>query len=107
MGRKLYVGNLPFSTSETELQQLFGRIGSVESVNVMRDRATGHPRGFAFVDMATDEQAQNAIHELDQRDPGGPRLTETRRDPRLIVREAVASEAGVAGRLRDALLSKG
>ncbi len=75
MGRKLYVGNLPYSTSETELQELFGRAGAVDSVSVMRDMATGRARGFAFVEMATEEEAQHAIQELDQQDLGGRSLT--------------------------------
>ena len=82
MGRKLYVGNLPYSISETELQELFGRTGSVDSVNVMRDMATGRARGFAFVEMATDEEAQHAIQELDQQDLGGRRLTVNEARPR-------------------------
>jgi RNA recognition motif-containing protein len=60
MSRKLYVGNLPYQTDERELQELFGQFGSVESVRVMRDMATGRARGFAFVEMATDEEAQAA-----------------------------------------------
>ena len=64
MGRKLYVGNLPFETGETELQELFGRAGAVDTVRVMRDMATGRARGFAFVEMGSDEDAQKAIHEL-------------------------------------------
>jgi RNA recognition motif-containing protein len=75
MARKLYVGNLPFSTTETELEELFGRAGSVQSVNVVRDVATGRARGFAFVEMATDEETQKAIQELDQHDVGGRSLT--------------------------------
>ena len=75
MGRKLYVGNLPFSTNEAELQELFGRAGAVQSVNVVRDVATGRTRGFAFVEMATDDEAQKAIQELNQQDLGGRSLT--------------------------------
>ena len=75
MARKLYVGNLPFSTTEAELQELFGRAGAVESVNVVRDIATGRVRGFAFVEMATDDEAQKAIQELDQQEVGGRSLT--------------------------------
>ena len=72
MGRRLYVGNLPYSTSEDQLTELFGRAGKVESVRVMRDMATGRARGFAFVEMGTDEEAQRAIsefheHQLDGR----------------------------------------
>jgi len=75
MGRKLYVGNLPYEVGESELQDLFGRAGSVESVNVMRDQATGRARGFAFVEMSTDEEAQNAIGTLNGTPVGGRNLT--------------------------------
>jgi len=75
MSRKLYVGNLPYEVGETELQELFGRAGSVESVNVMRDQATGRARGFAFVEMSTDEEAQQAITALNGTQVGGRNLT--------------------------------
>src|ERR671939_932586 len=71
MGRRLYVGNLPYTTGEAELQELFSRAGTVESVRVMRDMATGRARGFAFVEMSTDDEAQKAISELDQYQLGG------------------------------------
>ena len=64
MGRKLYVGNLPYSAAEQDLQELFERVGPVESVTVMRDMATGRARGFGFVEMETDEEAQAAIDAL-------------------------------------------
>ena len=64
MGRKLYVGNIPYETGEAELQALFGAVGTVDSVRVMRDQATGRARGFAFVEMATDDEAQQAITQL-------------------------------------------
>ena len=82
MGRKLYVGNLPYEIGETELQDLFARAGSVESVNVMRDQATGRARGFAFVEMSTDEEAQNAIRLLNGRDIGGRALVVNEARPR-------------------------
>lgn len=75
MSRKLYVGNLPYETGETELQDLFARAGQVESVKVMRDMATGRARGFAFVEMASDEEAQKAITELHEYQVGGRSLT--------------------------------
>lgn len=75
MARKLYVGNLPYDTSDQDLQTLFGGVGTVDSVNLMRDMATGRARGFAFVEMATDEDAQNAIDALNNRDFGGRNLT--------------------------------
>lgn len=75
MGRKLYVGNLPYEIGETELQDLFAQAGSVESVTVMRDQATGRARGFAFVEMSTDDEAQNAITTLNGTNLGGRNLT--------------------------------
>ena len=75
MSRKLYVGNLPYETGENDLQDLFARAGSVESVTVMRDQATGRARGFAFVEMSTDEEAQKAISELNAFQLGGRNLT--------------------------------
>jgi cold-inducible RNA-binding protein len=75
MGRKLYVGNLPYSAGEQDLEQLFAGAGAVESVKVMRDMATGRARGFAFVEMATEEDAQNAINTLHNHSMGGRNLT--------------------------------
>src|SRR5437868_14939099 len=75
MSRKLYVGNLPYETGESDLQDLFACAGSVESVTVMRDQATGRARGFAFVEMASDEEAQNAIKQLNASQVGGRSLT--------------------------------
>lgn len=74
MARKLYVGNLPYDTDEQALQTLFASAGSVETVSVMRDMATGRARGFAFVEMASDEDAQKAISMLNDRDFGGRNL---------------------------------
>ena len=75
MARKLYVGNLPYNTAEQDLQELFASAGTVESVNLMRDMATGQARGFGFVEMATDEDAQNAIQQLNNFSYGGRNLT--------------------------------
>ena len=75
MGRRLYVGNLPYETGETDLQDLFARAGTVETVKVMRDMATGRARGFAFVEMSTDEEAAKAINELNDFQLGGRGLT--------------------------------
>jgi cold-inducible RNA-binding protein len=82
MGRKLYVGNLPYEIGENDLQELFARVGGVESVNVMRDQATGRARGFAFVEMNTDEGAQKAITELNAYQLGGRNLTVNEARPR-------------------------
>jgi RNA recognition motif-containing protein len=82
MARKLYVGNLPFSAGEGELQELFAQAGAVDSVKVMRDMATGRARGFAFVEMATDEDAQKAIDKFHNYAFGGRNLTVNEARPR-------------------------
>jgi RNA recognition motif-containing protein len=64
MGRRLYVGNLPYSATEEQLTELFARAGQVDNVRVMRDMATGRARGFAFVEMASDDAAQKAIDQF-------------------------------------------
>jgi len=74
MNRKLYVGNIPYDTTEGDLQALFEQAGAVESVQVMRDRETGRARGFAFVEMATEADSQNAVAQLHDREFGGRRL---------------------------------
>ena len=75
MGRKLYVGNLPYDVGEADLQQLFSAAGTVETVNVMRDMATGRARGFAFVEMSNDDEAQKAISQFNEYSMGGRNLT--------------------------------
>jgi RNA recognition motif-containing protein len=75
MSTKLYVGNLPYQTTESDLQTLFESVGAVASINIMRDRATGQARGFAFVEMSDDEGAKRAISELDRHEYGGRNLT--------------------------------
>ena len=75
MSRKLFVGNLPYETVEQDLETLFGQAGQVETVSVVRDRVTGRARGFAFVEMASDEDAQKAITQLNGHQLGGRALT--------------------------------
>jgi RNA recognition motif-containing protein len=84
MSRKLYVGNLPYQTDETELQELFASAGTVESVSVVRDKATGRPRGFAFVEMSTEEEAQKAISALNSYQLGGRGLTVNEARPQAV-----------------------
>ena len=74
LSKKLYVGNLPFSATEADLRELFEAHGSIESINVITDRETGRPRGFAFVEMEDTESATKAMQALDGRDMGGRNL---------------------------------
>jgi RNA recognition motif-containing protein len=88
MARKLYVGNLPYDTDEQALQTLFAGSATVATVSEMRDMATGRARGFAFVEMASDEDAQKAISMLNDQDFGGRNL---------MVNEARPKPAGGGG----------
>lgn len=74
MNRKLFVGNLPFDTTEDALRDLFAQTGTVDSVRVMRDNATGRARGFAFVEMASEADAETAIARLNEQPFGGRAL---------------------------------
>ncbi len=82
MSTKLYVGNLSFQTSSGDLEQLFVEAGTVESVNVITDRDTGRSRGFAFVEMASEAEAQEAINRLNGKEVDGRSLTVNAAKPR-------------------------
>jgi RNA recognition motif-containing protein len=82
MATKLFVGNLPFTATENDLQDLFAQAGAVVAVNVMQDRATGRSRGFAFVEMGTQEDATKAITMFHQKDFQGRPLTVNEARPR-------------------------
>lgn len=71
----IFVGNLPFSTSSPELEELFAQYGTVSRAQVITDRDTGRSRGFGFVEMDSDDEAQSAIQELDGTDMDGRQLT--------------------------------
>lgn len=75
MSNKLFVGNLSFNTTENDLQDLFAAHGTVTEANLMMDRATGRPRGFAFVTMGTPEEAQKAVEALNGHSVDGRALT--------------------------------
>jgi RNA recognition motif-containing protein len=82
MSNKMYVGNLPFSAGEDELREAFGAFGPVSEVNLVMDRETGRPRGFAFVSMGSKEGMEAAIRGLDGKDFGGRNLTVNEARPR-------------------------
>jgi RNA recognition motif-containing protein len=75
MGKRLYVGNLSFSATEMDLRDLLGQSGTVTDAKLVMDRDTGRPRGFGFVEMSTDAEAQNAINALNGREFQGRALT--------------------------------
>jgi cold-inducible RNA-binding protein len=84
VGRKLYVGNLSYDTGEAQLQELFAQAGNVDTVRVMRDMATGRARGFAFVEMGTDEEAQAAISQFNEVELDGRRLSVNEARPKPV-----------------------
>ena len=98
MGKKLYVGNLSFNTTESELRDLFGRHGAVESVKVITDRETGRSRGFAFVEMEA-SAADEAMRALDGTDLGGRslRVNEANDRPRRSDRGGDRGDRGDRG----------
>ena len=75
MGKKLYVGNLPFSATDESLQEMFAQSGSVTSAKIIMDRDTGRSKGFGFVEMASDEEASDAIQKLNGQSVGGRAIT--------------------------------
>ena len=82
MGRKLYVGNLGYGVSNADLEQMFSAHGTVDSAQVIEDRSTGQSKGFGFVEMASDAEAQAAINALDGQDHGGRALKVNEAKPR-------------------------
>jgi len=89
MGKKLFVGNLAFSTTSADLEALFAESGTCESASVITDRETGRSRGFGFVEMSSTSDAEKAIAKLNGRDVGGRQIN---------VSEAKAREGGGGGR---------
>ncbi len=82
MGKKLYVGNLTYQVNETDLEQLFSQFGTVQSAQVIQDRETGRSKGFGFVEMGSDAEAQAAIQGLHEQEHEGRRLTVNEAKPR-------------------------
>ncbi len=82
MGKKLYVGNLTYNVNESDLEALFSQFGSVQSAQIIVDRDTNRSKGFGFVEMGSDAEAQAAIQALDGRDHDGRNLTVNEAKPR-------------------------
>jgi len=82
VGKKLYVGNLTYQVTSTDLEQLFSEFGTVQSAQVIQDRDTGRSKGFGFVEMTTDAEAQAAIDALHDQEHNGRRLTVNEAKPR-------------------------
>ncbi len=100
MNQRLYVGNLSFSTEEQALEQLFGQAGPVTSVTLMRDKMTGRSRGFAFVEMETEDGARAAIDQFNGKDVDGRPLTVNEARPQTASAGAFGGSGGGFGNRR-------
>lgn len=94
MGKKLYIGNLPYSVTEAALRELFAQAGEVSSVSIITDRDSGQPRGFAFVEMASDAAAQQAISQINGKAMGDRTITVAEARPQ---RDRFSSGGGGGG----------
>ena len=94
MGKKLYVGNLGYDVNDADLSQLFGQHGTVGSATVIMDKATGRSKGFGFVEMSSDEEAQAAMTALNGKEHSGRALTVNEAKPRT---EGGGSRGGFGG----------
>ena len=83
MGKKLYCGNLGYNVASSDLEQLFSQFGTVQSAEVINDRDTGRSKGFGFVEMSSDAEAQAGITALNGKDHGGRALTVNEAKPRV------------------------
>ena len=99
MAKKIYVGNLSFQITETDLSNLFGEIGQVESVQIITDRDTGRSKGFGFVQMVDDSAAEKAIAQLNGQEMGGRKLTVNEARP-MEKRDSRERGGGGGGRRR-------
>jgi cold-inducible RNA-binding protein len=106
MSTKLYVGNLSFQTSSGDLEQLFVGAGTVQSVNVITDRDTGRSRGFAFVEMASEAEAQEAIKQLNGKEVDGRALTVNEARPREDGGRGAGPRGGRGGNSRGGGFNK-
>ena len=97
MGKKLYVGNLTYGVSSSDLQEMFSQYGTVQSAQVIQDRDTGRSKGFGFVEMDTDDQAQAAIDGLNEREQDGRRLTVNEAKPRVARTSSFGGSGGGGG----------
>ena len=97
MGKKLYVGNLPFSATDQSLGELFSQSGTVDSAKVITDRDSGRSKGFGFVEMSTDAEAANAINQFNGASYEGRAMTVNEARP-MVPRESMGGGGGRGGR---------
>jgi RNA recognition motif-containing protein len=96
MGKKLYVGNLPFSATEESLKEVFSRYGTVETVTIITDRSTGQSKGFGFIELSTKQEAAEAISKLNNSEMDGRTLKVSEALPQAP-RDSAGSKRGYGG----------
>ena len=96
MGKKLYVGNLPFNTTDESLQEIFAQAGNVQSAKIITDRDTGRSKGFGFVEMSSDAEAADAIQKFNGAEYGGRNMTVAEARP-MAPREGGGGHRGGGG----------
>src|SRR5438876_12460532 len=96
MGKKLYVGNLPFSATDEALQEIFAQAGNVQSAKIITDRDTGRSKGFGFVEMSSDQEAADAIQKFNGAEYGGRNMTVAEARP-MAPRESGRGHRGGGG----------
>jgi RNA recognition motif-containing protein len=96
MGKKLYVGNLPFNANDDSLHEIFSQAGNVESAKIIMDRDTGRSKGFGFVEMSNDQEAADAIQRFNGADYGGRAMTVAEARP-MAPREGRGGGGGFGG----------
>src|ERR687891_240960 len=96
MGKKLYVGNLPFNANDESLEQIFAQAGTVQSAKIITDRDTGRSKGFGFVEMSTDQEAADAIQKFNGAEYGGRNMTVSEARP-MAPREDRGHRGGGGG----------
>ncbi len=97
MGKKLYVGNLSYNVTDRDLNEKFAQCGTVESAMLVRDRDTGRPKGFGFVEMSTEEEANSAIDKFNGKDYEGRSMTVNEAKP-MVPRSPRDNQRGGRGR---------
>ena len=100
MGKKLYVGNLPFNASDESLHEVFSQIGNVQSAKIIMDRETGRSKGFGFVEMSSDAEATDAIQKFNGAEYGGRNMTVAEARPMAPREDRGGHRGGGGGRGR-------
>ena len=101
MGKKLYVGNLPFNTTDESLHEIFSQAGNVQSAKIITDRDTGRSKGFGFVEMSSDQEAADAIQKFNGAEYGGRNMTVAEARPMAPREERGGHRGGGGGGRRD------